>query len=103
MHPELTTVPANHEHVAARAAELAAEDQTILTRRTDYLFAALLVCQWLAGIAAAVWISPRTWIGPDSSLHVHLIAAVFLGGVIMLFPALPALLRPGRLMTRHVI
>src|SRR5205823_6408228 len=48
-------------------------------RRTDRMFANLMIFQWIAGIAAALWISPRTWAGASSQVHVHVWAAVFLG------------------------
>jgi multicomponent Na+:H+ antiporter subunit A len=48
-------------------------------RNTDRMFAALMVLQWIAGIVAACFISPRTWIGQTSHVHVHVWAAIFLG------------------------
>jgi signal transduction histidine kinase/CheY-like chemotaxis protein len=71
--------------------------------RTDHIFAGLLVFQWLAGIAVALWITPRTWIGATSTVHVHLLAAIFLGGIIAAFPVLLAILRPGATVTRQTI
>jgi two-component system, sensor histidine kinase and response regulator len=40
--------------------------------RTDRLFAGLLVFQWIASIGVAAWISPRTWAGSQSEVHIHL-------------------------------
>ena len=71
--------------------------------RTDRLFAHLMVAQWIAGIMFALWISPRAWSGSASQTHVHVWAAVLLGGAISLFPALLALLRPGRASTRYTV
>ena len=71
--------------------------------QTDRLFAGLMVVQWLAGIAAAYWISPRTWTGTLSQPHLHVWAAVYLGGLITLLPVALALLNPGRAVTRYVI
>jgi PAS domain S-box-containing protein len=92
-----------NERVARRAAELFEQENRSLAQRTDRLFAALMVGQWLAGIAAALWISPRTWMGASSSTHVHVYAAIFLGGLIAALPVAMAMLRPGRTSTRHVI
>ncbi|MES2696466.1 MAG: response regulator [Verrucomicrobiota bacterium] len=89
--------------VRARGVELWREHQGDIYRSTDRLFAGLLVLQWLAGIAAALWLSPRTWIGTVSETHVHVWAAVVLGGIIAWPPALLAWLQPGRALTRHVI
>src|SRR5580765_2092447 len=72
-------------------------------RRTDRVFAQLMTVQWLAGIVFALWVSPRAWVGSTSQLHVHVWAAVFLGGGITVFPVLLAVLRPGQLFTRHTI
>src|SRR6202011_2135348 len=72
-------------------------------RRTDRMFAGLIVLQWLAGIGLALWITPLTWIGATSSIHLHLLAAIFLGGAIAAFPILLVFLRPGQAITRHVI
>ncbi len=67
------------------------------------MFAYLMIAQWLAGIAAAVWISPRTWIGTQSQIHVHVWAAIFIGGAITSFPVWLVWKRPGQVVTRHAI
>jgi two-component system sensor histidine kinase/response regulator len=72
-------------------------------RRTDRIFARLLAIQWLASIGVALWITPRTWIGATSSVHLHVLAAIFLGGAIAAFPILLVLVCPGQAITRHVI
>jgi two-component system sensor histidine kinase/response regulator len=72
-------------------------------QRTDRMFAGLMALQWLAGIGVALWITPLTWIGATSSIHLHVLAAIFLGGAIAAFPILLVFLRPGQAMTRHVI
>jgi two-component system, sensor histidine kinase and response regulator len=77
--------------------------QQEICRQTDQLFACLMVLQWIMGIVFALWVSPRTWYGSLSQTHVHVWAAVFLGGALNLCPALLALLRPGRVSTRHTI
>lgn len=72
-------------------------------QRTDYMFAWLMLFQWLAGIAAALWISPRTWVGAMSQTHIHVWAAIFLGGAISSLPVFLAFKRPGQASTRHTI
>lgn len=86
-----------------RAAELFRAAENDLHRHTDHLFARLMIVQWLAGIVAALWISPFTWIGDSSQVHVHVWAAILLGGVISGFPAWLAWQYPGLAVTRHVI
>jgi two-component system, sensor histidine kinase and response regulator len=79
------------------------EYQRDIYRRTDRLFAWLMGFQWVAGIIFAVWISPLAWSGPVSTIHIHVWAAIVLGGLVSLFPALLALLRPGEPSTRYTI
>ncbi|MGB8169640.1 MAG: PAS domain S-box protein, partial [Chthoniobacteraceae bacterium] len=89
--------------ISGRTAVLLREHLDGIHRRRDRLFADLMVLQWLAGIAAALWISPKTWLGAQSQTHPHLWAAIFLGGVIAIFPILLVRSRPGWVVTRHVI
>jgi two-component system sensor histidine kinase HydH len=72
-------------------------------QRTDRMFAVLMALQWLAVIGMALWITPLTWIGAASSIHLHVLAAIFLGGAIAAFPILMVVLRPEQAITRHVI
>jgi two-component system sensor histidine kinase/response regulator len=91
------------ESIARRSAELFAAYQQDIHRRTDRLFAGLMAFQWLLGIAFALWVSPLRWDGDQSSTHLHVLAAVWLGGVISLFPALLGWFRAGHTSTRHII
>src|SRR5438874_8463495 len=86
-----------------RAAALFQEQQRALSTHTDRFFAALMILQWVAGIVIAAVVSPRTWAGAYSSPHVHLWAAVFLGGAITLPPVVMALRSPGAVLTRHCV
>jgi len=71
--------------------------------RTDQLFAALLALQWLACIFIAYWISPQAWAGPYSQTHIHVLAALLLGGIITSVPVLLTFTMPGKAITRHTI
>src|ERR1041385_2484534 len=93
----------NADAVTARTTKLFEESQHNIHRRADRLFAKLMAVQWLAGIAAALWISPKTWIGASGQTHWHVWAAIFLGGAISAFPILLAWKQPGRVLTRHVV
>ena len=86
-----------------RAADLFDQYQTDIYRRTDRLFAGLMGLQWIAGVVFAYWVAPLTWIGTVSATHIHVWAAVLLGGTISLFPAILALVRPGMPSTRYII
>jgi len=85
------------------AVSLVQEQLASIARRTDRMFALLMGIQWVAGVAAALWLSPRTWVGSQSSVHIHVWAAVFLGGALACFPIYLAMMHPGRAITRHVI
>jgi two-component system, sensor histidine kinase and response regulator len=72
-------------------------------RRTDRMFAQLMALQWIAGIIFALWVSPLAWEGSRSGIHLHVWAAVGLGGAISAVPIALALLFPGETITRHTI
>ena len=86
-----------------RAAELFAEGQHNNFRQTDRMFAVLMALQWVAGIAAALWISPYTWEGSVGRVHIHVWMAVLLGGLLNGFPIYLVWLQPGRTLNRYVI
>ena len=88
---------------ASRGETIFAASLDTLRRRTDRVFAGIMSIQWLAGILAATLISPWTWAGAAPSPHVHLWAALLLGGAIAGLPIFLALTRPGEASTRHVI
>jgi two-component system cell cycle sensor histidine kinase/response regulator CckA len=91
------------ESFQRRVKELYTEHQQSIFKRTDRMFAVLMVIQWMAGMAAALWLSPKTWAGADSQTHIHVWAAVFLGAVLSIFPITLALTRPGKTSTRYII
>lgn len=76
--------------------------QTIF-KTTDRFFCLLMLAQWMAGVATAIWITPHTWIGTEYQIHVHVFAAVFLGGAIVSLPMFLTLRMPGYTVTRHVV
>jgi two-component system sensor histidine kinase/response regulator len=86
-----------------RTAETLYELQQRMYVRVDRMFAGLMALQWLAGVAAAMWISPRTWAGSTSEPSIHIWAAVVLGGAISALPIALAILKPGATITRHTI
>src|ERR1700730_15185413 len=88
---------------AARADFLFHENRITNYKRIDRLFAGLMCFQWVAGVIAALVISPRAWAGSVSHIHIHVWAAIFLGGIITVFPVALAILRPGEVLTRHTI
>jgi PAS domain S-box-containing protein len=86
-----------------RADELFEEHQQEIVRNTDRLFGRLMFCQWIAGILIALWVAPLTWAGQTSQIHMHIWAAIFLGGAISVFPIWMIRAWPGATINRYVI
>ncbi|MDB6112152.1 MAG: integral rane sensor hybrid histidine kinase, partial [Pedosphaera sp.] len=103
MNPPASKTTTIASTISQRTAELFKEQQQNIVEHTDRIFARLMACQWVFGILLALWISPRTWNGTESQVHLHVWAAVFLGGLVTGVPVLLGLLQPGRVLTRHVI
>src|ERR1051325_7022879 len=82
MHQVATKALALAEATAARRSELFKEQEQSIVKHTDRL----LICQWSAGVVAALLISPRAWTGTDYTWHLHLWAALLLGGIITSLP-----------------
>ena len=86
-----------------RVRELVTEHKDRIYFQTSRLFTILMLVQWVAGIAAALWISPRAWSGATSSIHLHVWVAVFLGGAITSLPVFLTLIRPRDAFTRYTV
>jgi PAS domain S-box-containing protein len=86
-----------------RARENLAAHQQAIHQDTDRMFAVLMAVQWVAGVAAAIWVSPRAWVGSVSEINANVWAAIFLGGAISIFPIALAVRNPGAASTRYVI
>src|SRR5262249_58335325 len=74
-----------------------------ILKATDRFFAKLMIGQWLFAILIAFVVSPYAWEGKVRTVHVHVWAAVLLGGAINALPIALAVRRAGWAMTRHVI
>jgi two-component system, sensor histidine kinase and response regulator len=97
------TVDNSENRILQRTEELLGGTRRRIYERTDRMFAWLMIFQWVAGIVAACVISPRSWAGSTSQVHLHVWAAIFLGGIITVFPVVLGFLRPGATATRYVI
>ncbi len=86
-----------------RAASLFDRHRLDIFRQTDRLFAGTMLFEWVAGVTTALYVSPRAWSGASSAVHVHVWAALFLGGAIVSLPVVLCLMRPGLAMTRHIV
>jgi PAS domain S-box-containing protein len=100
---EISTDLKRRETTSRRVADIFNEHQQNICKRTDQMFAILMALQWLGGIAAACWISPLTWAGTTSQTHLHVWAALLLGGAISSLPIMLALTQPGRTATRYTV
>src|SRR5690242_12801767 len=100
-----TSLPTSSDLAETRrlADTLFEADRIAVYRRTDILFAYLMAIQWIGAVLAALLISPRTWIGTRSEVHIHVWAAIVLGGVISSLPIVLIITRPGATLTRYVI
>ncbi len=95
-----------HSTINAENPSLAAlfhETEQRVFRRTDKLFLILLGLQWIAGIIFSLVVSPRAWAGSHSSIHLHVYAAIVLGGLCCLVPMFFCWKAPGRTITRHIV
>jgi len=89
--------------IVRRAEERFQAHRNQIFRATDRLFAWLMAGQWVFGILVALTFSPYAWAGKTHSIHTHVWAAILLGGAISSLPIALALLRPGWVVTRHVV
>jgi signal transduction histidine kinase len=89
--------------VAERADSLANDYARQNYRRIDRMFIVLMIAQWAFAIIVAIFFSPNAWAGKVKTTHLHVYAALLLGGTISSLPIALALLRPGWIGTRHVI
>ena len=80
--------------VSARVQELAENAQLAVYRRADRVFAGLLLFEWVAAVALAVWVSPLAWEGANYHTHPHVLGALLLGGIIISLPLILASRRP---------
>jgi len=89
--------------IASRAVDLRESSLRARRARVDRMFAVLLVVQYIAGIVAALTVSPYAWEGKLHVVHMHVWIAVVGGAGIAILPILMAIFRPGTTLTRHVI
>ncbi len=103
MHPTPTTgspsMPDTNAAVEARFKQDFYENAC----RADKLFAVLMVLQLIAGVIGAIALTPRTWAGGESWVHLHVWASVGIGMAIAAGPLFMIWARPGQPATRYTI
>ena len=78
-------------------------DMHTIRCETDRLFAWILPVEWVAALVFTLWASPTLWSGGSISNVGLASAALGLGGLFTLAPAVLARYRPGRRTTRHAV
>jgi signal transduction histidine kinase/DNA-binding response OmpR family regulator len=94
---------ATQDATQRRADELFKASLNSNSRRTDRLFAGLLIFEWIACIVVAAIVSPLAWAGKSSTIHPHLWNSIWVGGCIVVPPVLLGCFQPGLVATRHAI
>ncbi|WP_254511594.1 sensor histidine kinase [Anatilimnocola floriformis] len=84
-------------------AELFADSMRETYVDTDRVFGWLMIVQWVVGVLLAMFVSPQTWIGDQSAVHVHVWAAILWGGAISIVPVYLAWYHAGEVYTRHAM
>ena len=99
----MSTAEAAADKIVERAETDFADHLGRLHRGTDRLFAWLLLGQWAFGVGVALTLSPYAWEGKMHTIHLHVWVAVVAGAGLTALPVALAFLRPGEVVTRHVI
>jgi two-component sensor histidine kinase len=73
-----------------------------LCRDNDKVFALILMLQWVGAVVAALVISPRTWLGNQSSVHMHVLFSFIAGGILTIYPVYRNLKMPGAVPNRYI-
>jgi hypothetical protein len=98
----MVNVPAV-EAIVKRAEQFFAQQLDRVHRQTDRMFLWLMIGQWVFGIVIAVAFSPYGWEGKTRAVNIHIPVALLLGGGLSALPIALILLRPGWVLTRHVV
>jgi hypothetical protein len=85
------------------ADDLFAEHLQTRQINADLALSVVLALQWIFAVACSIWISPYTWIGSQSLVHIHVWSAILGGGMLTVFPVFLALYFPGQRMTRMIM
>lgn len=89
--------------IVARAEDRFQQGRRELFVSMDRLFSYLMAGQWVFGVILALTVSPWAWVGKEKGIHPHMWVALVLGALLSSMPIALAFLRPGWVVTRHVI
>jgi len=90
------------QKIADSATRLFDESYKKLCVDNDRVFALLLALQWVAAVVVALLVSPRTWIGEQDLVNVHVYAAIILGGLLSVVPVYINWKTPGAVLNRYI-
>ena len=86
-----------------RATQILRESKERVYRRTDLLFGILFVLQFIGASIAAIVLSPNTWMGAESSVHIHVWGGIGLAAALTAMPLILIATRRGHAVTRYTI
>lgn len=89
------------ESVDRYASKLFEESYKKLCIDNDNVFKFLLIAQWFAAVLVAVIYSPKTWIGSQDLVSIHVYASVIFGGILTIFPIVLMRIQPGATINRY--
>ena len=93
----------DEQKIIDRASDLLRSQQEIVLRRYSRVFAGLMALEFAAGVACALWLTPRAWDGLASQIHPHVWQSLVIGFVLTSLPVFLAVHSPLATITRHVI
>lgn len=93
----------SHKSITESAAELFDQQFQAVVTRGNRVFAGLMLLQYIGCVVAAVFWTPLSWEGRESSIHLHVWASVFLGALIALPPAMMGWLKPENNSLRYLM
>lgn len=83
--------------------QLFAESVDKVTRETHRVFRSLFVVQFIGLVAAAFFLTPKTWIGATEYVNFHILASIVLGGALSAIPFALTLTNPDWKATRYIV
>lgn len=89
--------------VFERGRSLFEEQKKSISSSTDKIFAGLLILEWLAAIVWSLIMTPLSWEGEKSTVHIHVWQAALLGAIVVSCPLYLIFRNPGRTLTRQVV
>jgi signal transduction histidine kinase len=97
------SMPQRFEQKIKGNAELIFKESYInLCKDNDRVFTLLLAIQWIAAIFIAFYYTPRTWIGAQDLVNVHVYAAILIGGLLSIYPIYLNIKYPGHEANRYI-